>query len=202
VVFDETSFPFSEDSNPPTPAAFAFLDDHSNPFTAPFGLSPVSSFSGTCMALPPPPVASSSVEPPTPPEAGSQPTHAPVLQPPAALAGPIGQWSGPVPPPEPRCCSLLSAWLVSQAHRHQQHYYLGHLLDLLQPPPSMEQRPLLVVSAGGCTPFARLLLLLQRLLRRLPLHPHSCWCSSYQSGGQPPQNDDPWQEWSSVSSSI
>jgi hypothetical protein len=53
------------------------------------------------MALPPPPVASSPVEPPTPPEAGSEPTHAPVLQPPAALAGPIGQSSGPVPPPAP-----------------------------------------------------------------------------------------------------
>jgi hypothetical protein len=93
VVFDETSFPFSEDSNPPTPAAFDFLDDHSNPVTAPFGLSPVSSFSGTRMALPPPPVASSPVVPSAPSEA--------TFQPPTALAGSIGPSSGLVPPSAP-----------------------------------------------------------------------------------------------------
>jgi hypothetical protein len=93
VVFDETSFPFSEDSNPPTPAAFDFLDDHSNPVTTPFGLSPVSSFSGTRMALPPPQVASSPVVPSALLEAA--------FQPPAALAGSIGPSSGPVPPSAP-----------------------------------------------------------------------------------------------------
>jgi hypothetical protein len=92
-VFDETSFPFSEDSNPPTPVAFDFLDDYSNPVTAPFGLSPVSSFLGTRMALPPPPVASSSAVPPAPSEVA--------LQPPATLAGPISPSLGLVQPYAP-----------------------------------------------------------------------------------------------------
>jgi hypothetical protein len=79
----------------------------------------------------------------------------------AALAGPIGQSSGVVPPPAPVLRSPV--WMAGlPGASHKQHCHLGHLLDLLQPLSSMEQQPLLVISAGGCTPVARLLLQLQR----------------------------------------
>jgi hypothetical protein len=133
------------------------LDDHSNPITAPFGLLPVSSFSGTRMALPPPPVASSPVVRPAPSEAS---LHLPRW---LALSVHRQGWYRHLP----RCYSLLTGWLVSQAHRHQQHCHLGHLQFLT----SMERRPLLIVYADRRTPVARLLLLLQHLLRRPPLHP-------------------------------
>ena len=47
VTFEESSFPFSEDTTPPTRVAFDFLDDYTNPVMVPFPPSPPLCSAGT-----------------------------------------------------------------------------------------------------------------------------------------------------------
>ncbi|RLM70082.1 uncharacterized protein C2845_PM17G07680 [Panicum miliaceum] len=92
VTFDESAFPFAELQNPPTPAAFDFLDDLSNSVPAPKGptlpLVPASSTALPRAALGIPPGTS-------PAPAPSAPTGAPGVlgahgAPPGTLAGAPG----------------------------------------------------------------------------------------------------------------
>jgi hypothetical protein len=97
----------------------------------------------------------------------------------------------------PRCSSLLSGWLVSQAHR---------LATLPPGPPAVPDVHGTTAHAGRFYGWV--------YSRRPPTAPapptttatapppHSCWCNSCRFGGQPPQNDDPWQEWSLISRSF